>query len=429
MIAAIPSLIARGILWQRLALPLAILAGLLTVGSTVSPFCTDPRSVEALRLGGAPRLAPQWLPDAEHIVFDEYNPEGGRRNSADIYIVRSDGSGLKRISASSGDYEIDSWPDLSPDGTRVVYATSRHRGSPKRNFEIETYALDGSDRRRLTKNGVHDLSPVWSPDGSRIAFRNLADGDEIVVMAADGSDKRNFLASRTLDPGDFDLEQGAVVAGGSVIAGPAWSPDGETISFVGSAYIEKPKDRGKLSVLYTVGADGEGLTPLFVTDYEENLIASEFSWSPDGRELAFMHYDRATEEWGLYAIGRDGTGLRKLAEVHRRSSSTSHLSVSGLSWSPKGDEILFALLIGAPTNVFAAKADGSGFRGEELGEIGSWSPDGSRIAIRNLPSSAANLGTIAPDGSDVRELVLRYTDGSLRAANPEDRTCLLWFCW
>ena len=79
--------------------------------------------------------------------------------------------------------------------------------------------------------------------------------------------------------------------------------------------------------------------------------------------------------------------------------------------------------------MFAAKADGSGFRGEELGEIGSWSPDGSRIAIRNLPNYAANLGTIAPDGSDVRELVLRYTDGSLRAANPEDRTCLLWFCW
>ena len=248
----------RPVSW--LALPLAILAGLPTLGSTMCGG--DPAfEVESLRWVGTPRWVSQWSPDGNHIVFE--GSELGK--SSGIYIVRSDGSRLRRISASSGELEIDYWPDISPDGSRVVYTTSRHRTTEPyrrvRRFEIETSKLDGSDRRRLTKNSVHDVSPVWSPDGSRIAFRNLADGDEIVVMAADGSDKRNFLASRTLDPGDFDLEQGAVVAVGSVIAGPAWSPDGETISFVGSAYIEKAQRSGQTERSLHGGSGRRGTDP------------------------------------------------------------------------------------------------------------------------------------------------------------------------
>ena len=425
--AATARLITSGILRPRLnprlVLPLAILAGLMALGSTMCGG--DPRfELESLRWLGTPRWVLQWTPDGDHIIFDGNE----RGKSGDIYIVRSDGSELKRISASSGGYAIDSWPDISPDGTRVVYTTSRHRTMRKRNFEIETSKLDGSDRRRLTENLVHDVSPAWSPDGSRIAFKNYKDGNEIVVMAADGSDKRNLSDSWTLHPGDFDLEEGSDVIVGGLSAGPVWSPDGEMISFVGDAHFRsypqgKNVDRDTLRVLYTVGADGEGLTPLFVAGSLEDVIARAFSWSPDGRELVFAHYNRATEEWVFYAIGRDGSGLRKLAEAHSRSRETSEYSVSNLYWTPGGDEIRFGL----SGNVYFVKADGSGYGiGVPVG-IGSWSPDGSRIAVRGL--SGTYLSTIAPDGSDERALVRRYTDGSLRAANPGNKKCLLWFCW
>ena len=420
---------------SRLGLFLAILAGLLASGSALCGG--DPRfELESLRWIGTPRWVPQWTPDGNHIVFDGH----GRGKSNDIYIVRSDGSELKRISASSGDYDIDSWPDISPDGSRVVYITSRHRFKGERKFEIETAKLDGSDRHRLTDNSVHDLYPTWSPDGAHIAFSRRNDQENLIVIAADGSDERTVFDAQTVDPGTLDLEDGSFITGMRARTCPVWSPDGEMVAFIGSTGVmgvidksvgpENPSTRiDTLSVLYTVGWDGQGLTPLFSAGSVDGFIPRGLAWSPDGRNITFMHYDRATEEWGLYAVGRDGAGLRKLAESHAESGSMSEAWTIHLYWSPRGDEVRFVM----DGHLYVAKADGSGYRREATRPVEPWnplmplSPDGSRIAV--VGGSGFHLATIAADGSDERRLVLRYTDGSLRAANPENKKCFVWICW
>ena len=105
-----------------------------------------------------------------------------------MYVIRSDGSNFKRISKGKNMYEYDFFPDISPDGSRIVYMTSRHLPMTTRHdsrtgdtyerkvrtFEIETSNLDGSDRQRITNHGNVDSQPAWSPNGDRIAFARLS---------------------------------------------------------------------------------------------------------------------------------------------------------------------------------------------------------------------------------------------------------------
>ena len=122
-----------------LLLPPALLFGLLTLGSS----CDERANYYFLR------GVPQWSPDGNHIVFDNYRNYDGII-LGDIYVVRSDGSRLERIdgswlerlSVTSGTYDY--WPDVSPDGSRVAYTTSHGETEYLRNLEIETSKLDGS---------------------------------------------------------------------------------------------------------------------------------------------------------------------------------------------------------------------------------------------------------------------------------------------
>src|SRR5689334_24769738 len=62
-------------------------------------------------------------------------------------------------------------PVVSPDGTRIVFTSLRDG-----NFEIYTMSTDGSNVTRLTSTTAVDIGPAWSPDGSRIAFSTNRDG-------------------------------------------------------------------------------------------------------------------------------------------------------------------------------------------------------------------------------------------------------------
>ena len=343
-----------------------------------------------------PRYAPQWTPDGNGIVFGFPEARGA------IYVAASDGSSVRRITPSRGGLETEYSPDISPDGSQIVYTASRHPGDAaigRRNFEIETSGLDGSDRLRLTANSDLDASPVWSPDGSRIAFAKHSSGfphfTGIYTMALDGSDLRQIVpdseSEKWEDAGDVLVVTGGrnptTTTGRYHETGPRWSPDGNMLAFVISEDLRERNEHGHYLLrksLYLVGADGAGLTRLFVNvggllDYDIGVP----QWSPDGKTIAFAVLDKTESPNPLrlhvYVINPDGTGLREIVEHE-----------------PEYPEYL------GP--------------GPSL----SWSPDGSRIAIVNVyyAEEGANfLSTIAVDGLDLLDVARIDGDNRLEAGN------------
>ena len=338
----------------------------------------------------------EWTPDGRHIVTSF--------GFGDNYVVAADGSSVRRVTSGKGKYVVDYSPDVSPDGTRVAYATSRHRTGDDtwiRLFEIETSGLDGSDRKRVTVNRNLDTSPAWSPDGTRIAFVKLRIADRsvpsgIYTIAADGSDERAILTHVNGLP-DSTLHWG-----------PEWSPDGGTLAFAVASGVNS---------LYAVETDGSGFRELFHNESSSSSIeVSHVDWSPDGQWMAFSSYKSSYSdpETNLYVIGSNGEGLTDLLSDVEQEPPVRR--IFDLEWSPGGSRILFSAGILAKGYVFLINADGSGFRRITEGHWATWSPDGSRIAVRDHSEGA--LVSMALDGSDVRVLARDDGDNRLVAVSP-----------
>jgi TolB protein len=89
------------------------------------------------------------------------------------------------------------------------------------------------------------------------------------------------------------------------ISSYSWSPDGKKIAFAAVHY------RGELDI-YVIGADGTGQTNLTST---KTIIEDEPSWSPDGKQIAFTRADASDvyADQDVYVMNADGSGRSRLA--------------------------------------------------------------------------------------------------------------------
>jgi Tol biopolymer transport system component len=138
---------------------------------------------------------PQFSPDGNSIAFTRFKDA---RTSA-ILRVGIDGTGLERLTP----WHLNaSHPDWSPDGQKITFDSGDFNGRTDGGGNIYVMRADGSGRKKLTnyqrlrKGDRFNLAnnPVWSPNGTRIMFVHfLPNRSEFVAMKPNGSHKHVVL--------------------------------------------------------------------------------------------------------------------------------------------------------------------------------------------------------------------------------------------
>ena len=154
---------------------------------------------------------PSWSKDGEWLAFIVGPPFASAAVDVDIWKIRSDGSDATSLTPDSD--ANDALPDFSPDGGRVVFRSMRDG-----NAEIYLMNADGTDPRRLTHHEATDTMPAFSSGGDRIAFTSLRDGNfELYTIALDEDGRPGPPERLTRSPG-HDMH-------------PRFSPDDEWVLF------------------------------------------------------------------------------------------------------------------------------------------------------------------------------------------------------
>jgi Tol biopolymer transport system component len=274
--------------------------------------------------------APLVLPPGT-IVFSSSSGSSGEDDATEIWSMHTDGSGLTQLTSNS---HLDIDPALSPDGTRIAFASYR---AGDRNTQIYVMNADGSEQRPLTDLRTGATQPSWSPDGSMLAFVSGAGWGELggvfvmqpdggkpwlvgegsaysptwsadgssVIYALGGDNRDGFWTAPThiIDciPGPCPVPPGVATELFSLpgsVDEPDLSPDGKTLAFVWSS--------GSSSAIYTSGLQGD--------DLRKVAVGSSPTWSPDGRWLAFSHIDDidGPQVWVMRSDGSDATAITSL---------------------------------------------------------------------------------------------------------------------
>ena len=175
---------------------------------------------------------PTFTPAGTKIVFSRNDPPN--QPESDIFIMNPNGSGA--VSLTGGSPADDQNPNVSPDGTKIIFGSTRDGGD----FDIFSMNINGSNPVNLTPtNTTADNNAYFSPNGQQIAFQRVVAGQtDVFVMNADGSGATNL----TNDP----------AAEGQ----PAFSPDGTKIS-----YTRVDGGDQDVFVMNADGSDKTNLTP------------------------------------------------------------------------------------------------------------------------------------------------------------------------
>lgn len=260
---------------------------------------------------------PVWSPDGNRIAFTHV-----LNGFSKIYRINADGTGLSLLYIPEAFPAHQRNPKWSPDGTRIAFS---HEGQNFENaFQQQIIVMDATTGYNLANYSFDlpfffakkDTNPVWSPDGTKIAYlrdmRQQFPSDYQIIVLDLITETRQQVTS-----GPFSC------------TAPVWSPDGTRIAFT------RAVEGGFYNRITVINADGTNVVapPADSTSFDAHPM-----WSPDSTKIAFEHsqHDQMTGELisGGIAIASPGTLIGFPVEGVPGAGFTP-------SWSPAGSRITY----------------------------------------------------------------------------------------
>ncbi len=255
---------------------------------------------------GEENLYPVWLPDGERVVYSS------KRNGIHQICVAWL-KGRKPVQLTFGPENLTPW-DVSADGRRIFYVSSKDEAN------LFLHDLASGTERQISANLLLNLFPNFAPDGQAIAFQQVDQGvnfssGALLAIELSGAGKTTRLVVNGFDP--------------------RWSPTGERVAFL--------RHSGKSFSLWTVRRDGaderqlveSNVVPGSFTQQTYNWTQpQQFSWSPDGRQLAYCV--RQSKLMNVVVSPAEG-GL----PVMLSQNTDAEVSLSSPVFSPDGKQLAY----------------------------------------------------------------------------------------
>ena len=345
---------------------------------------------------------PRWSPDGRWLAFVSKRSGHDR---AQLWLLPTAGGEPRRLTELEGGASSPTW---SPDGTSIAFLSfCRAEGEDaepnapfvvrrlgwkadgagwlRRRPQIFVADLDGAVRQITSGDGSAG-PPVWSPDGSRLAFAGTFEADP---------DLRPASCVYMVEAGGGSLTR--LTDGQGQAAAPTFTPDGSTVVYAGAADLGV--GHTSLFRVPVVGGPAEELAPGF----DRNVMVGATAYpgappaiTPDGQRVLFCARDRGVSH--LYEVPVSGGAPVKVV-------GEPDTSVSGLSLDAEGRTM--ALIEADPASP---------------GEVAVFDPGAGTLKRRTRLGAAVHDGREpprfeprtfrAPDGVEIHGWVLRPAGGS-----------------
>jgi dipeptidyl aminopeptidase/acylaminoacyl peptidase len=300
---------------------------------------------------------------------------------------------------------------ISPDGKKIVYTIREAMMTDDKSEYINQVFIansDGTNAIALTKNDKDNANPKWSNDGKWIAFASNRDGkNNLYVLSAAGGEAEKITDSKT-GVGNFE-----------------WSGDGNAIAFLmgdGPDDKEEKNKKGKndwyfyeealkqnrLFVLWLNKKDSTGkrLQKLIT---KENRNINAFSWSGDGKTIAYSHGRSTLANDNIYS----DISLANIETAESRVLVNTAAGETNPQYSPDGKWIAFTcsdnpVVWGGKTVVKIIPSSGGTVTAlAETPNTGAgllgWSADGKYVYVTDANKTLNSIYKLSADGKEMIE--------------------------